>query len=68
MALRKLRFASSRWSAGELTLGELGSVVLWESPDRPRVKRAGLAAMACEVVGRAVERGYRGGNAKKGQR
>lgn len=45
MALRKLRFASSRCSAGELTLGEFGSE-LWDSPEgKPRVKRDGLIAM-----------------------
>ena len=43
MVLRKLRFASSRFSAGDET--ESASV-LCERPDRPRVKSEGRAAMA----------------------
>jgi hypothetical protein len=46
MVLRKFRFASSRCSAGELTLGELGSVLwLWEREERPLVNKLGRAAM-----------------------
>ncbi len=39
MAFRKFRFASSRWSAGVATLGELASED-WdcESDESPRVK------------------------------
>ena len=44
IVLNRLRFASSRCSAGELTLGELGSV-LWESEERPRVNKLGRVAM-----------------------
>ena len=57
MALRKLRLASSRCSAGDATLMELGSE-LWDSDDRPRVKRAGLPAMVAgwgKVGGRKGE-------------
>lgn len=42
IVLRKLRFASSRFSAGDDT--ESASV-LCERPDRPRVKSGGRAAM-----------------------
>lgn len=51
MALRKLRFASSRCSAGELTFGEFGSE-LWDSPEgRPRVKSDGLMDMVMLLAG-----------------
>jgi len=69
MALRKLRFASSRCSAGELTFGEFGSE-LCESPEgRPRVKSDGLAAMVALSVG-WCRRGVMGGkgNGKSGGR
>ena len=42
MVLRKLRFASSRFSAGDETWS---ASVLCERPDRPRVKSVGRAAI-----------------------
>lgn len=53
MVLRKLRFASSRFSAGEATAGESGSE-LWARPERPLVKRAGRVAMVTFDVGVCV--------------
>ena len=44
MVFWKFRRASLRCSAGELTLGELDSE-LWESEDKPRVKRVGRVAI-----------------------
>ena len=52
MVLRKFRFASSRWSAGEATLGELGSL-LWERPESPLVNKLGRAAIVCLETGEA---------------
>lgn len=49
--MRKLRLASSRCSDGEPTDGELESALCdCESPERPRVKRDGRAAMAAGWV------------------
>lgn len=44
MDLKRLRLASSRCSAGELTLGELGST-LWERDESPLVNKLGLLAI-----------------------
>lgn len=54
MVLNKFRFASSRCSAGELTLGELASV-LWEREERPLVNRLGRAAMVNERMRKCEE-------------
>lgn len=48
MVLRKLRFASSRCSAGELTLS---AVVLCDRPDRPLVKSCGRIDIVLYCVG-----------------
>ena len=50
--MRKFRFASSRWSAGEPTLGELGSL-LWERPESPLVNKLGRAAIVWFETGEA---------------
>lgn len=44
MVLNKLRLASSRCSAGELTFGEFASV-LWEREESPLVNKLGRVAM-----------------------
>ncbi len=51
--MRKFRFASSRWSAGELTLGEFGSL-LWEREETPLVNKVGRIAMVEVMVCRRV--------------
>lgn len=56
MALRKPSLESARCSAGELTLGELGSED-WDRLESPRVNmlKLGLEAMAAGVPGRSRE-------------
>lgn len=66
MVFRKLRFASSRCSAGELTLGELASV-LWESEESPLVNKLGRVAMIKKLTGRLLIFGLSASNKKCGE-
>lgn len=49
MALRKPSLESARVSAGELTLGEFGSVV-WDREERPRVNMLKLGRGGAAIV------------------